>query len=303
VGSLKVSSVDAAGGDWLIYIGARVSRSSKTLEKMLEEVSPERISGLLSRLLKMGHLSVFEHSLARVWLECDPRELRELLFDWKFVEATHVDERMWLVSLNPRTAIEMLNSHDDWIKDLAKEVLKRFPAVAEAAGLGGGAPEVPEVHVRSASREGIKVHLLSSHPWEDPRHGFHAFLIEGISRVCSHQFVRHRSLSFTQQSQRVAEVVDYYLPGHLDEATREIMRREVERALQLYYRLMDSGVKMEDARYILPQACVTRMVVSGRDSAWMHFLRLRLSPEAQREIRIVAELISDLSGLRVSESA
>jgi len=61
-------------------------------------------------------------------------------------------------------------------------------------------------------------------------------------------------------------------------------------------------VKMEDARYILPQACVTRMFVSGRDSAWLNFLRLRLSPEAQREIRIVAELIADLSGLQASES-
>lgn len=299
---MRVERVEVAGGDWLIYVGARVSRSSKSLEKMLEEASPTRISGLLTKLLRMGHLSVFEHSLARVWLECDPGELRNLLFDWKFVEATQVDERRWLVSLNPRTALEMLNSNDTRVKDLAKEVLKRFPAVAEAAGLGKGVPEVPEVCVESEVREGIRVHLLSSHHWEDPRHGFHAFLIEGISRVCSHQFVRHRSLSFTQQSQRVAEVVDYYLPGHLDDAIREIMRHEVERALQLYYRLMDSGVKMEDARYILPQACVTRMFVSGRDSAWLNFLRLRLSPEAQREIRIVAELISDLSGLQASGS-
>ena len=299
---MRVERVEVAGGDWLIYVGARVSRSSKSLEKMLEEASPTRISGLLTKLLRMGHLSVFEHSLARVWLECDPDELRDLLFDWKFVEATQVDERRWLVSLNPRTALEMLNSNNARLKDLAKEVLKRFPAVAEAAGLGEGVPEVPEVCVESEEREGIRVHLLSSYPWEDPRHGFHAFLIEGISRVCSHQFVRHRSLSFTQQSQRVAEVVDYYLPGHLDGAIREIMRHEVERALQLYYRLMDSGVKMEDARYILPQACVTRMFVSGRDSAWLNFLRLRLSPEAQREIRIVAELISDLSGLQASES-
>lgn len=294
---MRISRVEAAGGDWLLYVGARVSRSSKPLEDMIREATPRRMESLFRKLLGWGHLSVFEHSLIRVWVEGSRDEVKSRLFHWKFVEYS---EDEGVLSLNPRVAIEMLERGGPELRELARSVLSPFPVLSRCLGLGsGGGPSGGSSPTRptSAQEEGIWVHMLSSSPWPDPRHGFHAFLVEGISRVCSHQLVRHRALSFTQQSQRVSQVVGYYLPGHLDEDLKASMGREIERALRIYYGLLDAGVEMEDARYLLPQACTTRILVSGRDSAWLHFIRLRAAKEAQREIRLVAQMVRRLSGL------
>ena len=294
---MRVSRVEVAGGDWLLYLGARTSRSSKSVEDMIKEATPRRMEFLFRKLLGWGHLSVFEHSLIRVWVEDDPEEAKSRLFHWKFVE---LSEDEGLLSMNPRVAIEMMERGDPEVRELAKRVLLHFPILSRAVGLSsmGEGPEAGlRVELSSDEVEDVWVHMLLASPWPDPRHGFHAFLVEGISRVCSHQLVRHRALSFTQQSQRVSQVVGYYLPGHLDAELRKRMEREVERSLKTYYGLVDAGVEMEDARYILPQACTTRILISGRDSAWIHFIRLRAAPEAQREIRLVAQMVQSLSGL------
>ncbi len=299
---MRVSRVEVAGGDWLLYLGARVSRSSKSVEDMIKEATPQRMELLFRKLLGWGHLSVFEHSLIRVWVEADLEEVKSRLFHWKFVE---LSEDEGILSMNPRVAIEMVERGSPEIRELAKTVLLHFPVLSRSLGLSPEEESLEaglQVELSSDQLEDIWVHMLLSSPWPDPRHGFHAFLVEGISRVCSHQLVRHRALSFTQQSQRVSQVVGYYLPGHLDAELRLRMEREIERALRIYYGLMDAGVKMEDARYILPQACTTRILVSGRDSAWLHFIRLRAAPEAQREIRIVAQIIQRLSGLKPGQS-
>ncbi len=294
---MRVSRVEVAGGDWLLYLGARTSRSSKSVEDMIKEATPRRMEFLFRKLLGWGHLSVFEHSLIRVWVEDDPEKVKSRLFHWKFVE---LSEDEGLLSMNPRVAIEMMERGDPEVRELAKRVLLHFPILSRAVGLSsmGEGPEAGlRVELSSDEVEDVWVHMLLASPWPDPRHGFHAFLVEGISRVCSHQLVRHRALSFTQQSQRVSQVVGYYLPGHLDAELRKRMEREVERSLKTYYGLVDAGVEMEDARYILPQACTTRILISGRDSAWIHFIRLRAAPEAQREIRLVAQMVQSLSGL------
>ncbi|ACB07107.1 thymidylate synthase complementing protein ThyX [Candidatus Korarchaeum cryptofilum OPF8] len=129
-------------------------------------------------------------------------------------------------------------------------------------------------------------------PHEDPRHGFYAFWIE-MSRVASHQFVRHRRLSFTQRSGRVTKPEGFIFPEVNDEALR-LMREHAEMSVKLYERLLSMGVRMEDARYILPSALRTAIFVSGRQSDWHHFLKLRLDRSAQAEIRRIAEIIASV---------
>ena len=145
---------------------------------------------------------------------------------------------------------------------------------------------------KKAEQDNICVYPVIQSEYPDERHAFYSFVVEGISRVCSHQFVRHRTLSFTQQSQRHVKPGDFYLPSELSENLVDLMVKGVKDSFSLYEKLVKMGMKKEDARYILPQATSTRFFVSGRKSAWNHFLDLRLDPSAQAEIRKVAKMIS-----------
>jgi thymidylate synthase (FAD) len=118
------------------------------------------------------------------------------------------------------------------------------------------------------------------------------FAIEGISRSCSHQFVRHRFFSFTQQSQR-------YVKEHGFPFVIPPTIQSEERALSLFLKLMEDIddaykklsqlVPVEDARFVLPNATETKMVATSNARELMHFLKLRLAPVAQWEIRALAE--------------
>ncbi len=115
------------------------------------------------------------------------------------------------------------------------------------------------------------------------------FRIEGISRTCSHQLVRHKHLDFLQKSQRYVKEEDptFVWPGTSGEADDLITRLYFE-AEKTYKDLLELGVRKEDARYVLPGGITTDIIVVGNFQAWLDFIRLRTDKSAQWEIRDVA---------------
>ncbi|MGB9631578.1 MAG: FAD-dependent thymidylate synthase, partial [Candidatus Methanodesulfokora sp.] len=119
------------------------------------------------------------------------------------------------------------------------------------------------------------------------------FIVEGISRVTSHQLVRHRSMSFTQQSQRFVDLsnLSFIKPPLVEGKAAELYFEAVNRSLDVYKKLVEMGIKKEDARYIIPQGISTRIAVTATVSALKNFLKLRLDRSAQWEIRELASLV------------
>jgi len=127
------------------------------------------------------------------------------------------------------------------------------------------------------------------------------FGIEGISRACSHQLVRHRVASYSQQSQRYvkAEQFDYVIPPSIKQdpaLTRKFekfMAEAQENYTKVLERLEELGYKGEagqqDARYLLPNAAETKIVVTMNARELLHFFRVRCCNRAQWEIREMAE--------------
>jgi len=127
------------------------------------------------------------------------------------------------------------------------------------------------------------------------------FGIEGISRACSHQLVRHRVASYSQQSQRYVreEQFDYIIPPSIKqdpEAEQEFIRFMAEaqtRYTAILKRLEERGITGEsgnqDARYLLPNAAETKIVVTMNARELLHFFRVRCCNRAQWEIRAMAE--------------
>ena len=118
------------------------------------------------------------------------------------------------------------------------------------------------------------------------------FGIEGVSRVLTHQLVRHRLASYSQQSQRyVAEHdFEYILPPSIAERPEasERFKALMENIQQAYNDVVEAGVPKEDARYVLANATETKIVVTMNARSLMHFFNLRCCNRAQWEIRELA---------------
>jgi thymidylate synthase (FAD) len=127
-------------------------------------------------------------------------------------------------------------------------------------------------------------------------HASATFRIRGISRACSHQLVRHRLASYSQRSQRHVRETDvsYVTPPTIDQAGESasgVFRNSMEASWKAYSELMKVGVPREDARYVLPNACTTELVMSANFREWLHVLNERLASDAQWEIRELCRVI------------
>lgn len=143
-------------------------------------------------------------------------------------------------------------------------------------------------------------------------HVSYSFFVEGISRVTSHQLVRHRLASYSQRSQRYIkhQDFDYIIPPSLEGKTVKIDSETEQDAVDYYQNCMkeislmynklnealgDCGqLSNEEARYILPNACETKIVITMNARELMHFFNLRLCQRADWEIRGLAESMLSL---------
>jgi thymidylate synthase (FAD) len=154
-----------------------------------------------------------------------------------------------------------------------------------------------------------------------------SFSIEGVSRVLTHQLVRHRIASYSQRSQRYVKEgqFDYIVPPVLngDYEAKKIYIEQMVKAQEAYDKLADMLYKkylpkysedfgkyiskfekekkikkdkekaekkaIEDARYVLPNACETKIMVTMNARTLLHFFNLRCCNRAQWEIRQMAE--------------
>jgi len=135
-------------------------------------------------------------------------------------------------------------------------------------------------------------------------HAHATFKLSGVSRVLTHELVRHRLFSFAQRSQRYVKENEetYVTPDVLvninqDDDRLQIAKQTFDTAMKnawyAYKTLLECGLKPEDARFVLPNACTTEIIVSGNFREYRNFLKLRLSPRAQWEIRKAANIILD----------
>lgn len=135
-------------------------------------------------------------------------------------------------------------------------------------------------------------HLLRSGHMSPFEHASFTFGIDGISRVCSHQLVRHRMASYSQQSQRYVSMdkPQFVTPVTLteDKDLQKSFQDHCVAAHELYLHLVESGIPKEDARYLLPHGWRTRITVSMNARELHHFFRLRLCRRAQWEIQDLA---------------
>jgi thymidylate synthase (FAD) len=166
--------------------------------------------------------------------------------------------------------------------------------VAAAARLCYSASSIDRLLEKSRQdRDALLTKIMSLGHFSVLEHASFTFGVEGISRACSHQLVRHRLASYAQQSQRYVShkepfaavtppsiVADPELKARFDGLLQDIHRA--------YRAFLDAGVPAEDARFILPNAAETKIVVTMNARELLHFFNLRCCRRAQWEIRALA---------------
>jgi len=124
------------------------------------------------------------------------------------------------------------------------------------------------------------------------QHASVTFLIEHISRACSHQIVRHRIASYSQESQRYVDMShpEFVVPPAIaaDKEAQAIWDEFAEECTETYRKLRERGIRKEDSRFLLPNATTTRLVLTMNFRSLRHFFEVRCQRDAQWEIREVA---------------
>ena len=256
--------------------------------------------------VREGHEDIIEHAVVTLRFQGGDDPLRWRMIN-RHCEVTELGADEWLVSGNTRVWLHLLRHG---IGREALPILYQIsPAVfdefADQVDLDT-APNIALTKFAAPNRDALlpandgpmRVTLLGfTQPFlEDAGllfdHGSATFLFEGISRTCTHQLVRHRLASFSQESQRYVDLDrggwKAVVPEAVScnpEAVRELEDFWVT-AEEKYAHLRALGIRKEDARFLLPNAAETRIVTTMNFAAWSHFLWLRaVDKAAQWEIR------------------
>jgi len=308
-GFSDLSTIWQGKGTWqenIVEFAGRVCYRSTARMGTAPDFIPARV--------REGHEDIIEHIWATVEFTGGDAPLRWRLFN-RHCDISELGDGRWLVSGNLRVWLDFFRAGlaleaRPLLHPIAPAIIGAAdgqPPVAEAATATGGtqatAPYQSDLAVLAPVIDGqMRVTLLGfTQPvLENPtlllHHGQATFLFEGISRTCTHQLVRHRLGSFSQESQRYVDLSKGewtpIVPAAFGEqpAARRVLDEFWALAEEKYDELRQLGVRKEDARFLLPNAAETRIVTSMNFAGWSHFFWLRaVDKAAQWEIRIMAQ--------------
>jgi thymidylate synthase (FAD) len=183
--------------------------------------------------------------------------------------------------------------------------------IAAAAKLCYSSIGIDEIMENTDSQSTEKfLDMLMSYGHESPiEHVSFTFAVEGVSRSLTHQLVRHRLASYSQQSQRYVKFqqFEYVIPHKIekDEKAKNIFIMAMKQSQNSYNELVDilkgtyinEGLNalaaekkaIEDARYVFPNACETKVILTMNARSLINFFKHRCCNRAQWEIRDLAD--------------
>jgi thymidylate synthase (FAD) len=262
-------------------LGARVCYNSGDLNSLLNDprvVEKQKRAEFLSKLGNYKHFSVFAHSF--VYKKVG--EENALRIGATYFKTHYNPKYPDVIGVSLRHYLEELSKTDE------SEYLKTFEKLAEY--------DTPISPLGIYLEGNLTVALIGLNKECD---GYVVFFIDGVSRVMTHQLVRHTALNFSQRSQRYVKEDENYtiIPPTIaeNEDVLRLVRLYDDLSTRIYNTLVYGyKVRREDTRFFLPTGRRTTIVVSGTLNWINDFIEKRNTPYAQWEIRKVASVMKEL---------
>ncbi len=266
-------------------LGARTCYANNLkIEDLLSDkrVQGEKIQEFLLKLSKVRHFSVFSHTFT--WIRFDTKEdaryVSSMLFKSIYGETCTAywhgdeDEKSYYVGISLRHILETWNTEEE-----QREIINTFGEYKKYI-------------------EPLQLSDKTYVVYTDTRFGgWLVVFFQDISRVTTHQFVRHTKLNFSQRSDRYTNNIEnsIVIPPSTqeDEVSSRLVINHDKLTRSIYASLLERGIKKEDARYILGEGNKSSLLVSGSFTDWYNFISLRTDKHAQWEIRSLATDVQD----------
>jgi len=301
-----------------------IELAGRTCYQSQEAITEESACKFVEKITKLGHLSVIEHS--RVVVEIPEEKdaatvLMVIGLEGPEVAVSSLKETL-IVSGNYRAwknLLSAIQSHcalfrnKDSITEI-EDLLIGHSSTIFGEGLSPKLePPLPKAQLASVPQGSMSDALLPNYggtraelidyciPTKVPnRHGAMTVKIQGASRAYTHEQVRHRKASYSQQSQRYVDesCFPFVIPKEVKQLSPKALATyadAINTTKTAYKYLQDAGCKKQIARYVLPNATKSEIVITMTWEWWKHFFKLRCSPKAQPEMQEVAGLIRDLA--------
>lgn len=276
----------------------------------------------IDKLMEVGHYDVIEHAAAEFLVsgmnyEETATDIAKLLYIEPYIRvADYANGRGVTFSANMRVwrnlhyiesttlclpeKLKFLANQDgvgQYLASIAPNMFSMYASTEKSrndydALLSASQSANPVAPITTST--GAVVTLLGYNISLNPKNNHATFQIDNVSRAFTHQHVRHRLFSHSQESHRYVDMSDakFIMPTGLSPEQEQIFADANNQIVSIYRQLRKSGVRKEDARAILPTSVSTRIITSGYMDSWNHYLHLRKDKAAQTEIRHVAESVS-----------
>jgi thymidylate synthase (FAD) len=270
--------------------GKKIEYAGRVCYRSENKINSDSYKTFISNIIKSNHLSVLEHESVSIVIDSYPKNyIHSILFEnnkflSKFFEVDEIftDNIYVLITANLRTWYSLFNSQFDYFHILSRRVYKTLQKKYDFIFTNNIiADEYPNKELY------IDTNIIKRHTSE-------TFEVQ-CSRSISHQFVRHRLHSFSQESQRYCNYsndkfnksINFIMP----ESNKDIelvYKYSFERAEDAYFYLIKNNIKPEQAREVLPNAVATKLIMTANISQWERFLQLRTDSHAQYEAQLLA---------------
>jgi thymidylate synthase (FAD) len=270
----------------LASLGARVCYSDKDIYHLLAHdkniIDKQKRAEFLAKLGNDKHFSVFSHSFVYKRLDV----ITALQIGATYFKSRYNPKYPDVIGISLRHYLEELQKMDPMQYDNAFNQLAEYDADIDILY------KTIDVFPTWDSEDGraVKVYLLHLNTNYD---GYAVFYIDGISRITTHQLIRHSTLNFSQRSQRYVKEDDndtVFPDSILSNKELKEKAKLYDNLLKVFYKdlVYKDKIKREDARYFLPAGAKTSIVVSGTLNWINDFIEKRDIQHAQQEIRDVA---------------
>ena len=262
----------------LASFGARVCYSDGDLNSLLSDpriVDKQRRAEFLSKLGNYKHFSVFAHS----FIYKQVGEDNALRIGATYFKSRYNPKYPDVIGISLRHYLEeLLNTDSDQYQNAFNQLAKY---------------DTPLTPIDTYTQDHLTISLIGLNTDYD---GYAVFFIDGISRVATHQLIRHSSLNFSQRSQRYVKEDNNFtiIPPSISNNTQtKGLLKMIDKVAQDTYNILVNTykIKREDARFILPSGRKTTIVVSGNLNWINDFIEKRDNIHSQWEIRNIASIM------------